>query len=204
MKEIKNFSRKSIFDHYNSCDNPFLFLTIKVNVTNIVEYCKINKNFYATMGFIVTKVVNKIEQFKYRYKDGKIYYFDEIRSNYTQMYNDGNIGYFSLPYSTMNYTDYLKLFVKTQNEFLNKNSYTVTNNLDEIWLSCAPWFSFTSLITPYTKSIAIPQFTWDKYVCENDKYYINLAIMVHHGFVDGSHIGKFVKLLEEEIADFNR
>ena len=200
IKEIE-YNRKEIFEHYNKCDNPFVILTTKIEITNIVKYCKQNKNFYATMGYVITKTVNEIDNFKYRYQNNKFYYCDRIKSNYTQMYEDGNIGYFTLK-DKENYKDYIKEFIETQNKFLEDKQYKTENDMDEIWLSCSPWFTFSSLIPPFNKEITIPQFIWDKYQKEEDKYYINLMILVHHGFADGSHIGKFINKLEENIKKF--
>lgn len=202
IKEVKKIEREELFNHYHKCDNPFVIVTTKVDVTSVIKYCKIHKNFYATLGFLITKTANQIDAFKYRYKNGKFYYCDELRSNYTQMLEDSTIGFFGLPV-IKDFDDYIEEFVKQQQRFFENGSCTEENELNEIWLSCAPWFSFTSLIPPFNKEVTIPQFIWDKYECINEKYYVNLMIMVHHGFADGYHIGKFVNLLEENIKQLN-
>ena len=65
-----------------------------------------------------------------------------------------------------------------------------------------PWFEFNSAVPPFNKENTIPQFIWDKFKKENDIVKTNLMIMVHHGFVDGYHIGKFINLLQENINNF--
>lgn len=201
IKEIKDFKRREIFDHYHSCNNPFVILTTKIDITNVVNYCKKHKNFYATFGFIITKTANQVDAFKYRHKDGKIYYCDEIRSNYTQMYDDSTIGYFGVP-TTDDFKEYIENFLKIQKKFLEDKKYSTENDLNEIWLSCEPWFTFTSFIPPFNKEISIPQFIWDKYENIDGNYYIDLMIMVHHGFADGFHIAQFINLLKENISEF--
>ena len=76
------------------------------------------------------------------------------------------------------------------------------NTIDEVWISCIPWFSFSGLITPFSKEVTIPQFIWDKYRRVEDKYYTNLMIMIHHGFADGSHLAKFIEILQKNIEQF--
>ena len=201
IKEVKDFKRKELFEHYNSCDNPFVISTMKIDVTNVVNYCKEHRNFYATLGYLITKTANQIDAFKYRYQDKKIYYCEELISNYTQMFNEDFIGYFDVDYSE-NFEEYIQKFVDIQKIFLEDNKYTTENVLNEIWLSCQPWYSFTGFIPPFSKKVTIPQFIWDKYQNENGRYYINLMMMVHHGFADGFHIGKFVNLLQENIDKF--
>lgn len=197
VKEIENFKRVDLFNYYHQCDNPFIIVTTKVNVTNVVEYCKEHKHFYPTMGYLITKTANQIDAFKYRYKDGKFYYCDEIKSNYTLMYDDGNIGFVTLPI-IHDFHCYIQKFIEVQQQ----EKSDVENGLDEIWFSCVPWFSFSGLITPFNKKTLIPQFIWDKYEFVNGNYYVNLMIMIHHGFADGSHIGKFINSLEENIKSF--
>lgn len=201
IKEVKEFDRKEIFENYNSCDNPFIIITTEIEVTNIVNYCKKHKNFYATLGYLVATTANEMDAFKYRVKDEKIYYCDEIISNYTEMLGDNKIGYFNVELKD-DYNEYIKEYKKVREDFLEKEYYNTEIKLNEIWISCSPWMTFTSLIPPFSKKNTIPQFIWDKYRQENDKYKIHLMILVHHGFADGSHIGKFVNTLQEKINNF--
>lgn len=202
IKEIKNFDREKIFNHYHICDNPFLNIATKVDVTNLVLFCKKYKSFYATMGYLVCKVANKIDNFKYRFCDNKFYYCDELITNYTDMFDDGNIGYYNVEYND-DYQKYIDSFKKVKEKFLKDNNYSIDNKINEIWLSCVPWIKCTSITSPFNKNCLIPQIIWDKYELENDKYYVNLTIVIHHGFVDGYHISKFVNLLEENIKEFD-
>lgn len=202
IKEVKDFKRKDLFENYNSRNNPFVIITTKIDITNVINYCKIHKNIYATMGYLISKVVNEIDAFKYRYKGGKIYYCDIVNPNFTQMYQDDMIGYFGFDYVD-DYNEFINNFVKNQKDFFNKKKLDIENDIDEIWFSCVPWFKFTSLIPPFDKEITIPQFIWDKYELEGDKYYVNLMIMAHHGFVDGYHIGKLIENLNKSISEFN-
>ena len=118
------------------------------------------------------------------------------------MYENKTIGYFSVP-PINEYKQYIEKFIEIQNKFLQENKYSEDGQLNDIWLSCNPWCSFTSLIPTFSKEITIPQFIWDKYEKVNERYYTNLTIVVHHGFADGYHIGQFVNLLEEKIKEFN-
>lgn len=202
IKEVKTFKREELFKHYHSFTNPFIITTTKIDITNIINYCKVHKNLYGTLGYLIAQTANKIDEFKYRYKDGKIYFCDEIQSNYVGKYDDDTIGYFGVPLKD-NYSEYIESFIETQNKFKKDKKYSPENDLNEIWLSCQPWFSFSSLVPTYDKEITIPQFIWDKYENINEKYYINLLVMVHHGFADGYHVGKFIHNLQEAIYSFD-
>ena len=108
IKKLKEFDRKDFFDYYNnSCDNSFLSFTIKLDVTKIVKFAKKHKtSFYATMGYLLTKAINNVDNFKYRYFEGEFYYCDKIRANYTQI-KDGEVAFFGMP-DIENYYEYIK------------------------------------------------------------------------------------------------
>ena len=201
IREIKEYDRLEIFNKYNSCDNPFIILTTRVNITSLVKYCKKKGNFYATFGYIINKTVNKIDNFKYRYIDNKFYYCDLLNSSYTEMINDDKLTFFTVNYND-NYNIYIDEYKKEHQKAIENNELNDKFKQDEIWMSCVPWFNFSGLIPPFSKSVTIPQFIWDKYTKDNDEYYINLMIMVHHGFVDGQHIRKFINELENNIKHF--
>ena len=200
-KEIKEFDRIELFKHYNNCDNPFIILTTKIEVTNVVEFCKENKHFYATIGYLINKCANEIPEFRYRYENGNIYLYEKLNSNYTQKI-DNKITFFSLEMNNSyknyieNYDKKLKLIKIKEKEIVDKN--------DEIWFSCLPWMSFTGLIPPFRKECYIPQFIWDKYEFDNGKYYMHIMIMAHHGFVDGYHIYSLIDKLQKEINCFKK
>lgn len=199
--EMKDYKRNHLFERYHKSENAFIILTTKIDVTPVVEYCNKNKRFYATMGHLISKTVNEIEAFKYRYQDGELYYFDKVNPSFTQMYDDDTIGFFSVPYQD-DIKKFTSNFVKIQKDHVDNKIFSEEKRLDEIWFSCVPWFKFTSLTPPYDKNVTIPQFVWDKYELEQDKYYVNLMITVHHGFADGSHIGKFINTLQKYIDEF--
>ena len=82
-------------------------------------------------------------------------------------------------------------------EFVSKKE-----RLDVVWLSCFPWASFSSLVSPHDKSITIPELIWDKYLLKNGRYTCNLMIMVHYGFADGYDVGKLIEKINYYIDDF--
>ena len=198
MKEVINFDRKELFKHYNEMDNPFIIMTIPLNVTRVVEYCKIHKHFYATLGFLIGKAVNDIDGFKYRYNCDKFYYCDRLVVNFTERVED-QIGFFECEAEEL--SSFVDEFVLRKGELGHYDDSSADNRQDVIWVSCFPWAKFSGLMSPHDKSITIPQFIWDKYELINNEYYCNLMIMVHHGFIDGYYVGTFIEKLNKYINE---
>ena len=200
-KEVKNFNRQYLFDHFNQRENPFIMLTTKVDVTKVYDYCKINKRFYATMTYLILSVVNEMDCFKYRCENEKIYKYDKLRANMVEMYNENEIGFMSFYEDNLN--DFKNTFIKKQKEFKEKHIIYERKDEGEVWFSCTPKFTFSQLVVPYDKNITIPQFIWDKVHEENEKMVVDLMVLVHHGFADGNHISMFLEKLQNKINNFN-
>lgn len=190
--EVENFERLELFKHYHEMDSSFIIMTIPLNVTKVVEFAKAHKHFYATMGYLIGKAVNDVEQLKYRYVNGKFYYYSKIAVNFTEKVGD-KIGFFEC--DEVELDKFLKEFDLKKSKLDAYNDASEENREDVIWVSCFPWAKFNSLVSPHDKDITIPQFIWDKYELKDNEYYCNLMIMVHHGFVDGAHVGKFIEKL---------
>lgn len=199
----ENFSRRELFELYNSRQNPFSFVTTKLDVTNVYNYCKEHGNHYATFGYIIAKAMNMIPEFTYRYENENFYKYDQINPNFTQQFANGTIGFFTVTMKD-EYEEFIKEFKTTEQQFLEsgKSIENPDSSRAEVWLSIEPWFNFTGLVTPFDKSIAIPQVIWDRYSIEENKCYIDLMIMSHHGFVDGSHIGEFINNFIDIVSNF--
>lgn len=197
-KEVRDFKRKELFDLYNSRMNPFAIVTTKIDITNIYNLCLKKKHIYGTIGYYLTLALNDIEEFKYTYEDGKIYKCDKMIPNFADIRNDTSLGFYECDLKD-NYDDFIKEYELTKEQFLNGTYAEKTWNDGVVWLSCQPWYHFSSLVPPFDKNTTVPQLIWDKFSFEEDKCYINLMIFVHHGFADGYHIGKLITKIEEVI-----
>ena len=192
-KQVEDFKRIELFNHYNEETNPFLYVTTKIDITNIYKKCK---HYYPTIAFFLHQAIEKVDNLKYRFEDNKIYHYDSLRINFTERKNDGNIGYFTIN-NNENYNEFMKEYLDKREKLLNSDMLDISDDHGEIWYSCNPWFHMTQVVSPFNKSVTIPQFIWDKFSFEDDNVYVNLTIMVHHGFCDAFHLNEFLKYFED-------
>ena len=201
--DVSKWERYDLFRHYEEDTNPFVILTTPLDITNAYNIAKeTNSSMYATLGYLITKVVNKVDGFRYRKEDNEIVVYDHINANFTENIHDGKIGFFTVK-DDNSYKEFVDCFESKRNNLfeVKKNDPSIIH-YDEIWMSCVPWFEFNGVIPPFNKDNSIPQFIWDKFKKEEDKVTIHLMLLVHHGFIDGYGIGKFINLLQEEINNF--
>ena len=85
--------------------------------------------------------------------------------------------------------------------------YKISNldNMSKVNVTCIPWITFTNFkdaIDSNEKS-SKPKVCWGKYNLINDKYFIDISVLVNHAFQDGFHIGLLINNLQEKIYTDN-
>ena len=75
---------------------------------------------------------------------------------------------------------------------------------DDVYqFSALPWIAFRHVShTDFgDQEKAQPIFDWGKFYLNGHKYVMPFAVQVHHGFVDGIHIGKLSILLQDYLNE---
>ena len=201
-KEIKDYKRKDTFEHYNSMDRPFVTLTTKLDITKLVEYCKENKHYYATIGWCLMKAANQVYEMRVRYENDKFYEYDKMNPEFMAPFDNHVAGYYACEMKD-NFLEFIEEYDKQLSEFKRTQKSIYGKDNGEIWCTCEPWMELTSIQPPFDKACHIQEFLWDKIKEENGRATINLCIMFHHGYLDGEHIGQFLKNVNDIIENFN-
>ncbi|MGN0745588.1 MAG: CatA-like O-acetyltransferase, partial [Aristaeellaceae bacterium] len=71
-----------------------------------------------------------------------------------------------------------------------------------IFFSCLPWVELTALTNErdFNRDDTAPRIAWGRYTEQGGRLKLGLSLEVNHRFIDGLHIGQFVRALEEMIA----
>ncbi|WP_109434927.1 MULTISPECIES: chloramphenicol acetyltransferase [Aquimarina] len=209
MKTVLDFnswSRKEHFEFFGSFDEPFFGITTTVDFTK--GYQKIKDFGYPYFLYYLHKslqAANAIEEFRYRVEDDKVFVYNKIHASPTIGREDHSFGF-----SFMEFDSNFEIFMaKAQKEIeAVKNSTGLRHNdnakrIDTIHYSSIPWYSFTGLTHArhFQYKDSVPKISFGKYSKDNGKLNLPVAIYVHHGLMDGYHIGQYLeefqKLLNE-------
>ena len=73
---------------------------------------------------------------------------------------------------------------------------------DVYQFSSLPWIKFTNFSHTFAgkSDKSNPMFDWGKYFEKDGKVLIPFSIQVHHSFIDGFHLGKFVEHLQKNLC----
>lgn len=201
--DIKNWNRKEYFDHYYSNVPCTYSMTVKLDITKIIEK---KMKIYPTMLYSLTTIVNRHYEFRTAFNnDGELGIYNEMIPSYTIFHKDTET--FSNIWTQ--YTPILENFCKAyendlqiygnNKQFIGKPDIP-TNNFN---VSMIPWVSFEGFHLNLNKGYNYlkPIFTMAKYYKDQDKFILPLAIQVHHAVCDGFHVCRFISELQELINE---
>ena len=177
---------------------PQFCVTFEADITNFKE--KVKKqglSFTMAMVYAVCKCANEIEEFRYRFLDGKIVLYDRIDTAFTYLNKSTNLfKVVNVPFVD-DINEYCKLAYKIANE--QREYFTGPLGNDVFQCSPMPWVTFTHISHTNSgkKDNATPLFDWEKYYEKNGRIMIPISVQAHHSFVDGIHVGQFVNGLQE-------
>lgn len=202
LLDLKNWNRKEHFLFFKQMEEPFFGITTTIDCTKAYSVAKkLGTSFFAYYMHKTIVAVNTIESFRYRIINDAIYIFDTIDVSATIMREDHTFGFSLIEYSP----DY-EVFAKNTSEEIQRIQNTSglftrefpNNNL--IHFSAVPWINFSSLshARSFTFPDSCPKISFGKMMIGNDdKRTMSMSIHVHHGLMDGYHLGQFVDCFQE-------
>lgn len=197
---LDTWNRKEHFLFFKQMEEPFFGITITVDCTKAYENAKdLGVSFFTYYLHKTLVAVNTIESFRYRILENEIYIFDRIDVSATIMREDKTFGFSQIAFDT----DLMQFAENTKNEITRIQTTTglFTREFSEnlIHFSALPWINFTSFshARSFTWSDSCPKISFGKMIDEKDTKTMSMSIHVHHGLMDGYHVGEFVNLFQE-------
>ena len=197
---LDTWNRKEHFLFFKQMEEPFFGITTTIDCTKAYEKAKaLDISFFTYYLHKTMIAVNTIEAFRYRIIEEDIYIFDEIDASATILREDKTFGF-----SLIEYAEDLNEFAEiTKKEIARIKTTTglFTREFAEnlIHFSAVPWINFTSYshARSFTWPDSCPKISFGKMMDEKGKKTMSMSVHVHHGLMDGYHVGEFVNLFQE-------
>ena len=193
---LETWNRKEHFLFFKQMEEPFFGITTTIDCTQAYFKAKeLGISFFIYYLHKTLKAVNDVECFRYRIIEDKVYIFERIDASATIMREDKTFGF-----SYMEFDENLKIFeINTSNEIdrIQTTSGLFTREYPEnlIHFSALPSVNFTSLshARSFTWPDSCPKISFGKMMDENGKKTMPMSIHVHHGLIDGYHVGELIE-----------
>jgi chloramphenicol O-acetyltransferase type A len=203
MKEkinLEAWNRKEHFLFFKQMEEPFFGVTITVDCTKAYDKAKeLGVSFFTYYLFKTLTAVNQCEPFRYRIIDNEVYIFDRIDVSSTILREDKTFGFSQIEYSK-NLNEFAE---NTKKEIARIQTTTglFTREYSEnlIHFSALPWINFTSFshARSFTWPDSCPKISFGKMMDENGKKTMSMSLHVHHGLMDGYHVGEFLTFFQD-------
>lgn len=197
---LETWKRNEHFLFFKQMEEPFFGVTITVDCTKAYDKAKeLDVSFFTYYLHKTLVVVNSIEPFRYRILNDEVYIFDRIDVSSTILREDKTFGFSQIEYSE----DLNEFAENTKNEIARIQTTTglLTREYSEnlIHFSALPWINFTSFshARSFSWPDSCPKISFGKMMEENGKKTMSMSIHVHHGLMDGYHVGEFVELFQK-------
>lgn len=204
---LNEWSRGSLFNFYIDKMRIVMSLTADVNVTNLRAYSKKNNlNFYPLMLWVVSKIINSHDEFKYSWDDvGNLIKWDFVSPSYTDFHADDE----NFVKMVTEYSDDLFEFCsrvdKDRQRHKNERAILFNQPPNFFDVSCLPWIKYSHFdihVFDEGKFLA-PVVTWGKFEEKDGKLIMPLTMNIHHAVADGFHLSRFFNEVQELMDSLN-
>ncbi|MGN0637128.1 MAG: CatA-like O-acetyltransferase [Huintestinicola sp.] len=182
---------------------PCFCVTFEADITEFLRKIKAKGySFTLSMVYAVCKCANEIEEFRYRFADGKVVLFESIDTAFTYLNKETELFKVVNVPMTDTLDEYVQLAKRTAKE--QREYFTGPLGNDVFQCSPMPWITYTHISHTNSgkKDNATPLFDWGKYYEKNGRIFIPVSVQAHHSFVDGIHIGKFAERLQNYLNEY--
>lgn len=201
---LDTYNRREHFLYFCSLPYPYMGVTVPVDVTKVVSFCKKNgHSFYLTMLHLAAIAANTVPEFRRRILDGRIIEYNFCPTSHTELKEDGTYAYCTVYHNQASFTDYLAEAVAARETSRKHGNITEDADVNSMFfVSTLPWLHYTTLIQPIGgDQHSNPRLSWGKFVQDaNGNFIMPFSVLAHHGLVDGIHLSSFFTALEKEIS----
>lgn len=201
--DLKKWSRGELFSSYidNMC--IVMSLTLDIDVTRLLAYSKEKgMKFYPSMIWVVSKVVNAHDEFKYGWNEaGDLIRWDYISASYADFHReDEKFTKLITPFSD-DLEVYHRRFMEDRETYRDRRGFVGNQPPNFFDVSCLPWvkYSHFDLHVFDEGRFLAPVVTWGKYEKTGGRYLMPLTMNIHHAVADGFHLSRFFLEVQELI-----
>ncbi len=198
--DLEHWPRKEHFNFFRTFDEPFFGATVNIDCTMAYAGAKsAGIPFFVYYLHKTLVAVNAVENFRYRIEGDQIAVYDRIDVSATIGRPDGTFGFSHIVFDPD--ITVFESHVTAETNRIQQTTGLFTREFKEqnlIHFSALPWLDFTALshARSYAFPDSCPKISVGKMTEKDGRRFMPFSIHVHHGLVDGLHVGKFVEVLE--------
>ncbi len=209
--EIDGWHRKEHYELFNRFEFPHLNICAPIDITELWENRARSKVAPTiTLVYIVTRAANRVPEMRQRIRGDRVVEHEVIHPLVTIMGKDDLFGVVTLDYDP-DFETFSTLAAEkfeqaggntTIDEFPHQEQGQEDAKDDLVSFTILPWLAFSSFsFTRQPREDCIPLFAIGKVHKSEGRYLMPFFISFHHALIDGLHVARLVKTIEEEAQE---
>ena len=203
--DLQSWPRRASFEHFAALNQPYFGLCTRLDVAATRQATReAGVSLMLACHFLALRAAHAIEPFRYRLEEGpRVRIHERLHGSTTVLRPDDSIGFCYLDYDP------------DCREFLRRAAGSVAaarqgltpfdprpDDDAVIHFTTLPWVHFTSMTHPRQLGSldAVPKIAFGRLQDEGGRVWMPLSVDVHHGLMDGLHVGRLVQALEQALA----
>ena len=211
--EQEGWPRREHFRLYSGLDFPHVNICVQLDVTRLwADRAGAVVSPTIALVYAITRAANRVPELRQRIRGEQVVEHEVVHPVVTVLGDDDLFGL-----ATLTYDACFATFASTATEELDRvrgeaslrdfpHSPSGEGSRDDLLtISILPWLAFTGYaVTRRPKADCIPLLAVGKVEEVGDRFRVPFFVNFHHALVDGVHVARFVKYIEEEALELPR
>jgi chloramphenicol O-acetyltransferase type A len=195
--DLDRYPRRALYEAFKDREVPFFSVTAHVDITAFKRHTRERGlGFFIPLSYLLTRAVNAVPEFRHRIVDGELVEFDAVDPGFTVLLDDRTFSFCDARHFA-DFPAYREHAAAMIREVRERPDRATGEKHGMFFISNLPWFSFTAITHPYSRQYAsIPVIAIGRYFRRDGGLAVPIGVQVHHGLVDGLHVGEFYQTLE--------
>lgn len=200
--DLTSYRRLGMFEAFKDRQMPCFSVTCTVDITNLVRFTKTKGyRFFIPVSYALCRALNLVPELRQRLIAGELYEFERVDPGYTVLLDDTTFSFCDSMYIE-NFGEYYEYAARRVEAVRACPDCGSGEKHHMFFITNLPWISFTSITHPYDEKYgSIPVVSLGRYYQHGNQVLAPLGIQVHHGIVDGYHVGLFYEHLNRIVRN---
>lgn len=201
--DLASWPRAQHFEFFQGMNSPYFNICSDLDATTLFSYCRERQiSFFHAYIYLALVTVNEQQPFRLRLVDGEVRDYDAISVSVVELCDDETFRFNNVPFDR----DFAAFQLKArsnaqaikQGPFMPENFREGEAAVNTIHCSVIPWISFTSFshARDLRQIDSVPKIVFGKMRQVGEQQLMPLSVEVHHGLMDGLHVGRYVERLQ--------
>ncbi|HPH97524.1 MAG TPA: chloramphenicol acetyltransferase [Anaerolineaceae bacterium] len=197
--DMQTWPRRQHFEKFNAFDYPQFNLCANVDITAWTAWIKPLK-IPLTMSFVylIARAANEIPEFRTRIHGQEVVVHELVHPSTTVLADNDTFSFCTIPFAEP-FSAFAVQAAERVAAAKKQPALDDGGRDDLLFLSSIPWVSFTGLVHPIHMHPvdSVPRISWGKFFADGENWKMPLSVQVHHALMDGLHVGRYYKLVQD-------